>query len=68
MNTILLKNTLPEVFATRNEIESDIWHKEISFDKGKLYLIEASSGTGKSSLCSFLTGYRNDYQIGRAHV
>ena len=62
MNTILLKNTLPEVFATRNEIESDIWHKEISFDKGKLYLIEASSGTGKSSLCSFLTGYRNDYQ------
>jgi ABC-type antimicrobial peptide transport system, ATPase component len=27
-----------------------------------MYLIEAASGTGKSSLCSYLYGYRNDYQ------
>ena len=25
-------------------------------------LIEATSGTGKSSLCSYITGYRRDYQ------
>lgn len=30
--------------------------------KGKRYLIEAASGTGKSSLCSYVYGYRNDYQ------
>ncbi|MBP1594081.1 MAG: transporter ATP-binding protein, partial [Bacteroidetes bacterium] len=27
-----------------------------------IYLIEADSGTGKSSLCSYIYGYRNDYQ------
>ena len=32
------------------------------FEKGKRYLIEAASGTGKSSLCSYIYGYRNDYQ------
>ncbi len=35
---------------------------DITFDKGKRYLIEAASGTGKSSLCSYVYGYRNDYQ------
>ena len=34
----------------------------ITFHKGKRYLIEAASGTGKSSLCSYVYGYRNDYQ------
>ena len=34
----------------------------VSLERGKLYLIEASSGTGKSSLCSYITGYRRDYQ------
>ena len=27
-----------------------------------MYLIEAASGTGKSSLCSFIYAYRTDYQ------
>jgi len=27
-----------------------------------MYLIEAASGTGKSSLCSYIYGYRSDYQ------
>lgn len=27
-----------------------------------MYLIEAAPGTGKSSLCSFIYGYRTDYQ------
>lgn len=62
MEKIALKNVLPEVFATRDDIQSEIWHKELLLEKGKVYLIEANSGTGKSSLCSYITGYRRDYQ------
>lgn len=62
MNTINLQQTLPDVFAERNSIESEVWHKDIEFSKGHNYLIEAASGTGKSSLCSFIYGYRKDYQ------
>lgn len=62
MQTIELHAVLPEVFSGKNGIVSDIWHREVSFKKGNTYLIEAASGTGKSSLCSFLYGYRSDYQ------
>jgi putative ABC transport system ATP-binding protein len=62
MNSIELKNTLPEVFAGRDSIESEIWHQTVTLKKGEKYLIEAASGTGKSSFCSFIYGYRNDYQ------
>lgn len=62
MNSIELKNTLPEVFAGRDSIESEIWHQTVTLNKGEKYLIEAASGTGKSSFCSFIYGYRNDYQ------
>ena len=44
------------------DIGSDIWQKDITFEKGKTYLLEANSGTGKSSLCSYIYGYRRDYQ------
>lgn len=46
----------------KDSITSDIWHQDVDFQKGNIYLIEAASGTGKSSLCSFIYGYRNDYQ------
>lgn len=62
METIHLQQTLPQVFADRNSITSDIWHRNIIFRKGEMYLIEADSGTGKSSLCSYIYGYRSDYQ------
>lgn len=62
MELIRLQQTLPQVFADFNSITSDVWHKDISFQKGEIYLIEAASGTGKSSLCSYIYGYRNDYQ------
>ena len=62
MKKIQLIDTLPNVFVNRTDIVSDIWRKEVEFEKGKLYLVEANSGTGKSSLCSFIYGYRNDYQ------
>lgn len=62
MNTIELQQTLPEVFAERNSIISDVWHKNVTFQRGQVYLVEATSGTGKSSLCSFIYGNRKDYQ------
>lgn len=62
MDRINLQNTLPEVFAGKDYIDSDVWHKEVELERGHFYLIEASSGTGKSSLCSYIYGYRNDYQ------
>lgn len=62
MNTISLHSTLPEVFAQRTDLCSDVWQRDLTLERGHLYLIEAASGTGKSSLCSFLTGYRRDYR------
>lgn len=62
MNLITLQNTLPEVFAGKDRIDSDVWHKEVEFERGHFYQIEAASGTGKSSLCSYIYGYRNDYE------
>ena len=62
MNRITLQNTLPEVFAGKDYIDSDVWHKNVELERGHFYLIEAASGTGKSSLCSYIYGCRNDYQ------
>jgi putative ABC transport system ATP-binding protein len=61
MNNIKLQQTLPNVFIERNII-SEVWKNNLEFRKGEIYLIEADSGTGKSSLCSYVYGYRNDYQ------
>ena len=62
MKQLHLQQTLPEVFADLNTIISDVWHKDLIFQKGESYLIESASGTGKSSLCNFIYGYRHDYQ------
>ena len=62
MDKIQLIHTLPNVFANRDDIVSDIWQKDVTFEKGKIYLVEANSGTGISSLCSYIYGYRHDYQ------
>ena len=62
MNKIQLIDTVPNVFQGSASLMSDIWAKEVTFEKGKLYLVEANSGTGKSSLCSYIYGYRHDYQ------
>lgn len=62
MRTIALQQTLPAVFADKDRIVSDVWHQQLELVKGEKVLIEAASGTGKSSLCSFVYGYRNDYQ------
>lgn len=52
---------MPAVFANRGDIDSEIWGKEIELRRGGLYLVEAASGQGKSTFCSYVAGYRNDF-------
>ena len=61
ISSISFKNVIPEVFASREKQGSDIWQQDICLEKGKRYLIEADSGKGKSTFCSYVIGYRNDY-------
>lgn len=49
------------MFAGHDGIRSEIWQQEVTLERGKRYLISAESGTGKSSMCSYIYGYRQDY-------
>ena len=61
MDFIDFKYVIPQVFASREQQDSDIWQQVVRFQKGQLYLIEAESGKGKSTFCSYIQGYRSDY-------
>lgn len=61
MDKIIFQNVLPKVFENQGELNSEIWQSDASFERGKLYLVEAESGKGKSTFCSYVLGYRNDY-------
>lgn len=61
MEKIELRQVMPAVFADNPPAESEVWLREATFEKGRTYLIEAASGTGKSSFCGYLYGYRRDY-------
>jgi len=60
MNRITLTDVLPRVFEGEN-ISSQVWRTSLSFERGHNYVIEAPSGTGKSSLCAYIYGNRRDY-------
>ena len=61
MQKININVALPTVFAGRERVPSEVWQCQLTFERGKRYLIVADSGTGKSSLCSYIYGYRRDY-------
>lgn len=61
MKNIKFSKVIPEIFLQRNDLHSDIWEQDVTFEKGGLYLLEANSGKGKSTFCSYILGYRNDY-------
>lgn len=61
METITLNEVLPHVFSHVQGLVSDVWNEEITFRKGHYYLLEANSGKGKSTFCSYLIGYRRDF-------
>ena len=49
------------MFAGLTGLTSDVWQQDIALERGKRYLVSAESGTGKSSMCSYIYGYRQDY-------
>lgn len=61
MDSITLNKVLPHVFSHVQGLVSDVWNEEITFHKGHYYLLEANSGKGKSTFCSYLIGYRHDF-------
>lgn len=61
MNSITFHSVLPQVFSLQSDLQSEIWNTDVTFEKGRLYLIEADSGKGKSTFCSYILGYRHDY-------
>ncbi len=62
MDTISFHSVVPQVFSSRvEELGSEIWNTDAAFHKGQLYLVEADSGRGKSTFCSYVIGFRHDY-------
>ena len=62
METIRFRSVLPLVFEHQPDVESEVWNQDVTFEKGRLYLLEADSGKGKSTFCSYVVGFRHDYK------
>lgn len=61
MERICFKTVMPQVFAHQPDLKSELWGKAVEFRKGETTLVEAASGQGKSTFCSYVLGYRHDY-------
>lgn len=61
--SIRFNNVIPNVFvgSPPEGGPTDVWNQALTFKRGESCLIEAASGRGKSSFCSFLYGLRKDY-------
>lgn len=66
IDTVTLTETLPQVFVGSESeghvAASQVWLRTLSLTRPGRYMIEAESGTGKSSLCSYIYGDRCDYR------
>lgn len=58
---LTIRDLLPVYFEEERKKRSEIWGKEIIFQKGELTKIIAPSGSGKTSLMHFLYGMRREY-------
>ena len=63
IDSIRLADVEPRIFAVDSDErrESQVWRRELALERGGLYCVNAASGTGKTSLCSFIMGVRTDY-------
>ena len=59
---LTISGVLPTYFEKSRSVTSELWGKELVFEKGELVKIVAPSGSGKSSLINFLYGMRSDYE------
>jgi len=62
IETIKIEHALPRVFVSEKIPASDVWLASLELTRGGRYLIEAASGGGKSSLCAYIFGAREDYE------
>lgn len=67
IDNITLQNLLPRVFLGMEDFDSirrsQVWLKApVVFERGCRVCVSAESGSGKSSLLSFIYGNRHDYQ------
>ncbi|MCM1347955.1 MAG: ATP-binding cassette domain-containing protein [Firmicutes bacterium] len=66
INEITIRGALPDVFSGMESMapvcNSQVWLSDVTFRRPDYYMVEAESGTGKSSLCSFIYGSRGDYR------
>lgn len=58
---ISLHQVRPHAFDGMEIPASEVWDTELTFERGRSYLVEAESGRGKTSLCAYLYGQRTDY-------
>lgn len=58
---IELKTVIPLPLAETINPKSDIWNKDLIFEAGQHYLIDAQSGKGKSTFVQCVYGMRWDY-------
>ena len=56
-----LQQPFPVYFDKSRADTSEVWGKDLVFEKGEYVKIVAPSGSGKSSLMHFLYGMRNEY-------
>jgi putative ABC transport system ATP-binding protein len=54
-------NLLPTYFEEEKKSTSEVWGKDLVFNKAEYIKIVAPSGSGKTSLMHFLYGIRNEY-------
>ncbi len=62
IDKIQLEGMLPRVFVSERIPASDVWMGKVALLRGETYLVEATSGAGKSSLCAYIYGSRDDYE------
>lgn len=62
IESIGMTGMLPRVFLSESIPASDVWRSSVVFRRGSFYLVEAASGGGKSSMCSYIYGARTDYE------
>lgn len=59
---LAISKLLPTYFEKSRTETSEIWGKDLTWQKGEMIKIVAPSGSGKSSLINFLYGMRKDYE------
>ncbi len=61
IESIRLSGMLPKVFENEPVADSGVWRSDVEFRRGEHWLVEAASGGGKSSLCAYIYGTREDF-------